>query len=221
MNPRENKIVLQIEDFLKRFLKMFYIVENINILFLKRRVSIIVDGFMIITYLECLAIGISWYLDSASQWKIMLSFVVSYTSSMATWLSIRTKMKRLAILIRHLFLTSTSHWDHRKTNLAFCVILCMPILFSIAYSIGTRLDFARNLLYLTYGKYIENISIRCTVVFIKTLLLTFMYPTFTSLITLLYCMSCHQCGMKLRYLRSTVQHCHYSNFNSSVQSDIL
>lgn len=208
------------KDFLLWFVKLILFVEKSRKNVIKSVVARLFHVYMILAYLDYLVLCFAG--KKASQWKITTAYIFSFSSSFATWLVLRKKRKSLMNLLRNLQTMSISVESNWKFNFSFCVICTMPFLYAVLYSITTGIErFARQFTFYTYHKYITDKNIRCTVIFLKGFLLTFLYPAFTNLVTLTFCRSCHQCCSRLKNLSDKIQKCPLKNFTYVSQIEIL
>lgn len=219
-DQKEERRKIKKYDLIYSFFKWIYFVKEPNSFIVRKYVPSAIHFCMIAVYFDFLVL--CSLRDMFGQWKLSMSFTLSITSSAATWFFARRNRESLKTLIISMQTIPRTKMNTRCSNLAFCVISMAPFVYALLYMLAVSSDeFGREFTFYTYNQYINEKALRAIVIFVKMLLISILYPTFTNLITLLFCKSCHHCCTLLHNLTHKIEDCSYKHFTQSAQLEIL
>ncbi|GFY68072.1 uncharacterized protein TNIN_25671, partial [Trichonephila inaurata madagascariensis] len=166
-------------------------------------------------------VNLDWLISSgvsfhSLDWKTIFTNFSTYMLVAGTYLVMYSKRKLLTVTLHSLGSSS----NEKTVNFILIVICSIPAVLSTfrvkafhANPMSSQIE--------TYGYTIENGLIRIMLLSLKSLLHAIVRPTFTSLVTLTYCILCQHCCSQINFLTEKVLQFSHEEFDPTKQIDIL
>lgn len=214
-----NNQIIPTENYNVKILSWMGLLMNPHITLRRRIFMYVFDVILLIFCIDvCIrsfrAVRIDYFL------KANLIYILSYVLSAFMWLSLRCKRNELMHLIEMLqkFFPTTNNF---KMNCCTCLISIMPILYSIMHIIPQNFHDETNNYYFVLDINPNNNILKRVIIFLKSCITFFLFPTMTNLVVILYCSICLTCCKQIKSLTSEIENCSQNDFNTSKQSILL
>ncbi|GFU33649.1 uncharacterized protein NPIL_113571 [Nephila pilipes] len=143
---------------------------------------------------------------------LSLTHISTYALASGAWYAMYSKRRRFSkLMIKFQKLPLTI--NEKKSFFLIIMISCIPIVLPMITIVANYENF--NLF--TYGYEINNPWVAFLVVGIKFFLYTFVFPTLTNVIALLYCIMCRHTSKFINHLSLDIARCSPRNFIISKQ----
>ncbi|KAF8787281.1 hypothetical protein HNY73_008896 [Argiope bruennichi] len=149
--------------------------------------------------------------------RTIIAYIITYLLAACAWYSIYLKRKQLADLLTKLQEMSFST-EGKKVIFLVLIVCCTPIATSAT---ATIFVIETNSTYFSYGYKIENPFEEIFLVCFKNVFNTIVFPTFTNIIAIFYCLICFRLQSEIKHVTLEIQKCHYGNFSESKRNEIL
>ncbi|GBM43392.1 hypothetical protein AVEN_264611-1 [Araneus ventricosus] len=149
--------------------------------------------------------------------KANVAYVATYFLAAWAWFAVYLKKKQLDDLLMKLKKITVSV-EGEKINFLVLILCCMPIAISTTVTILViRMDFA----YFSYGCKIKNLLAKILLVSLKNILNTIVFPTFTNIMAVFYCVISLILKSEIKQVTRDIQNCRYEDFSESKRIEIL
>ncbi|GFW18999.1 uncharacterized protein TNCV_165121 [Trichonephila clavipes] len=180
------------------------------------------DCIVAITFkITLILVNLDWLISSgvsfhSLDWKTMFTNFATYMLVTGTYLVMYSKRKLLTATL-HNFGSSS---NEKTINFILIVICSIPAVLS-TFRVKAFHDSPMTSQIETYGYSIENGLIGIMLLSLKSLLHATVRPTFTSLVTLSFCILCQHCCSQIMFLTEKVLQFSHEEFGPTKQIDIL
>ncbi|KAF8794501.1 hypothetical protein HNY73_002476 [Argiope bruennichi] len=149
--------------------------------------------------------------------KIHVLQMMTYVMSILTWYAMRQKRKLFTSLVS---LMNNAHpFKLAKFEKFILFFICStPIIFAFTIAIG--ITFLEQDQYIKYGS-IMNLYLRGTVLTLKHLITSLVFPTWANLLVLIYYRLCKTVCLMIRDLTEEIEKCSVQDFTPSKQANII
>ncbi|GFR13690.1 uncharacterized protein TNCT_716431 [Trichonephila clavata] len=157
--------------------------------------------------------GVSFH---SLDWKMKITNLAISMLVAGTYLAMYSKRNLLSVTLHNL----GSSFTEKKINFYLTIIFFLPAVLSTFRVIAYH-DSLMSIRFETYGYTIENGWLRIMLLSLKSLLYVLVRPTFTSLVTLCYCILCQHCCSRINFLTEKVLQFSAEEFSPTRQIGIL
>ncbi|KAF8788159.1 hypothetical protein HNY73_009691 [Argiope bruennichi] len=169
---------------------------------------------MIATYVDIMYM----YLVSSHIYELKwtLERCLSITSSMCLMFTVFHKKAELTAVMKKAYMKNSA--PEKKINALVGCILVSPLI----YSLGMLLACAvgkdkRGFLFFFYRSPVEDNRLKYSILFWKSFLYHFLYPTYSNLVILVFCTICHRMSLTIKNLSIEVERCPPKAFTTIAQ----
>ncbi|GFR19945.1 uncharacterized protein TNCT_165141 [Trichonephila clavata] len=181
---------------------------------LDRIVAITFKTTLVLVNLDWLiSTGVSFH---SLDWKTTVTNLAICLLVPGTYLAMYSKRNLLTVTLHNL----GSSFEEKKINVILIIICCLQALLLTFRGLAYH-DSSMSSQFETYGYTIENGWLRIMLLSLKSLLYALVRPTFTSLVTLSYCILCQYCCSQINFLTEKVLQFSPEEFGPTKQIDIL
>ncbi|GBM79019.1 hypothetical protein AVEN_23060-1 [Araneus ventricosus] len=147
-----------------------------------------------------------------------LTVLSALACSMITWHWMNRNRKQLSVLLKK-FRGIYSSSSENRINIIVIFILCLPLLYSVLFTIFCNRP--KEASFHGYGIKMSDPTFQIIFIFTKQWISYFIFPTFTNVVTLLYCDMCLKCSAQLNRIIQQINHFSTEAFGPSEQINIL
>lgn len=203
------------ENYLNRLLHWIGIISDSDDESLQRRCSFRIFQVLIIFTIGNHFVGLMFDIAHVVQLKLEIIFLASIILSSLAWYTIRRNRKQLSLLL--ISFEKVQFKTYSKIN-NILLLYHLTFLFTFTFEGASYASSSRLFL---YGLQVESIFLKIILFTLKAFIYYAVYPTFVSLVMLLYFSLCYRCCQGLNSLTEEIQSCTPEYFTVTKQLDIL
>ncbi|KAF8787985.1 hypothetical protein HNY73_009528 [Argiope bruennichi] len=203
--------------FLQKFLCLTGLVSESDKNSLYRKTTIIFNVLLIYTALSIWISSLMYY--SFDRLQIALTDLVDYLLILVLYCTMRRKRRLLSTTLKKVSRISARP-SSKKGNFLICLLCCFPVAYSASMTFTTS-DRRFGARFETYGYETQNAVVQILIISIKSFLYFFVHPTFSNLLSFLYCVLCNRCCSVIQNLTNYVLQISPKDFETSKQIYIL
>ncbi|GBN40298.1 hypothetical protein AVEN_247496-1 [Araneus ventricosus] len=182
-----------------------------------RAMDLIFVSVMLLTYFDTLFLYFLAVKINGYELKWALERILSVTCSILLMLSINRNRHEFAAAIRKAkFITNTK--SEKKLNVLAGCILASPFIYSLVLLLACEIGKDElGFHYFFYGIPVKNKILKYFILYCKSFLYYFLFPTYSNFVVLIFCASCHTSKMFIRNLCEELERCPAKAFTTSIQ----
>ncbi|GBN00675.1 hypothetical protein AVEN_201175-1 [Araneus ventricosus] len=172
---------------------------------------------MLLTYFDTLFLYFLTIKENGNDLKWGLERILSITCSILLMLSINRNRHEFTAAIRKAKFINNSKSEIKLNVLAGC-ILAFPFIYSLVLLLACEIGKDElGFYYFFYGIPVRNKILKYFILYCKSFLFYFLFPTYSNIFVFMFCASCHNSKMTIRNLCQELERCPPMAFTTSIQ----